>query len=750
MGDLGVYALQSVFSAYVTLAAMIVVVAAVVVVLLLRKRSGSGTGAGNLADGAVVLIADGQARALTDEAADLLSISQDAPVAPALAALFGGEGGQVVSALEAAERTGEPHDMLVPDASGRMMHLRLRPVGTCIRLSLTDLTGVARPAGADPPPVAAEDAVFPDLAHAPILLWRRDAQGRLQATQGRIGAEAGWVHGAEAARLLTQGGGQPEPAEAARFRLQVPLGEAQVPLHGVEVGAADGGRIGFATDASDTQEAERTLSRFVQTMTEIFAHLTVGLAIFDRDHRLALFNPAMGRMWQLDPVWLAQRPTLREILDALRSNRRIPEFRDYHAWRASLTGLLDDPERADYEELWTLSDGSSLRALARPHPHGSLAFIFDNVTEQVRLEQRHRHVNDLFRSTLDRLHEGIVVFSPDGLLRYVNAAFHDIWDTDGETVAKDMHVRDVVRLTHRLSLDTDVWERVVPFATGEAARRPWTARITLGSGRMLGARFAPMPDGSTMAVFADVTDSERVAVALHERNEALEAAEQMRTAVLDQISHRLRTPLNTVFGFGELLASPRTGPLNAQQSEYAAGILEGAAQLLDTVSEVTDLASLQIDPTEGEETGQSVEDVFALTCSLLERRSEESGVRLVVDLPEPVGIVGCTGLRLRQIVFNLVADAIHRCPEGGEVVLEGWREPDGSVCIATREPAAATDAEAVSGLELNTLTLSLVRRLVADLGGSLDFGAASARGTFTVSCRLPEPQTMATSAAQAG
>ena len=533
-----------------------------------------------------------------------------------------------------------------------------------------------------------------------------------------------------------------------RLEMEAAPGE-RVPLLACERAGEDGVLSGFATDAGQLVAAERTLTRFVQTMTETFAHLTVGLAIFDSNRRLALFNPTIVSIWDLSPGWLAERPTLREIIDALRANRRLPEFRDFHDWRKRLLQLLDDPESADYEELWSLSDGRTIRVLARPHPHGSLAFMFDDVTERIRLEQRNRSMDDLFRTTLDRLHEGIVVFNPNGQLRYVNDSFHAIWDTDAAAIALDMHVRDLVTLTRRLSRDTDVWERFLSFATGEAGRSSWTSRIVLGSGRMLATRFAPLPDGSTMAVFADVTDTERIAAALGERNEALEAAERMRRAVLDQISHRLRTPLNSVLGFGELIATGKAGPLTEMQQQYADGLLEGTAQLLDTIGEVTELASLQLDPFEGEEPGNSIEEILTMTKGLLDRRAADAHVRLELEMPEPVGTLSANPVRLRQVVFNMVTDAIHRCPRDATVVLTARREADATVAIATREPGAPA-ADAPELLEVNSLTLALVRRLVASEGGSVEVGRDTARAEVSVTARLPDREAELALASEAG
>jgi hypothetical protein len=104
----------------------------------------------------------------------------------------------------------------------------------------------------------------------------------------------------------------------------------------------------------------------------------------------------------------------------------IPEVSDFHDWRRRLNDLFDNTEMVDYDELWHLADGTDIRVLARPHPHGLLAFVFEDVIELLRLGQQFRHSIDLRRATLDRLDEGLAVFGPDGLLQLVNAAFHEI------------------------------------------------------------------------------------------------------------------------------------------------------------------------------------------------------------------------------------------------------------------------------------------------------------------------------------
>jgi signal transduction histidine kinase len=604
------------------------------------------------------------------------------------------------------------------------------------------------------------------LAGAPIAVWNRAPDGRIVWSSGNVptghGTVAATAAGAmAAARASTRGKlahGRPEPepdhaaaSQAERFRLEIADADnsATIILDAIEADGAQGARLGLAVDASGALGVEQTLARFVQTMTETFAHLNVGLAIFDRNQTLALFNPALVRIWQADPVWLAGRPSLREIIAGLRANRRIPEVSDFHDWRRRLNDLFDNTETADYEELWHLADGADIRVLARPHPHGSLAFMFEDVTERLRLGQQFRHSIDLRRATLDRLDEGLAVFGPDGLLQLVNAAFHEIWGTDAEMVRPSMHAGELLPLVRGLTVETEVWRRLMTFITSADTRQAWTARLTLGTGRILGARFASLPDGSTMAVFGDVTDSERIAIALRERNEALEAVEEMRSAVMDQISHRLRTPLNTIFGFGQLIADSRFGPLTQAQRAYAEAILESARHLLATIDDVTELAALEIDPLHDQGSGLSLGDTLVLTGRLLEKRATEEGVALRIVAPEGGCEPVCDAGRLRQIVFNMTTDAINRSGDGGAIELGACISTDGGVDIYTREACGDDMTADPARAEAASLTLPFLRRLVAHEGGSFELrsvAAGSGGGAAMLSAvchlrRLAPPET---------
>ncbi|MEL6265420.1 MAG: HAMP domain-containing sensor histidine kinase, partial [Pseudomonadota bacterium] len=326
-----------------------------------------------------------------------------------------------------------------------------------------------------------------------------------------------------------------------------------------------------------------------------------------------------------------------------------------------------------------------------------------------------------------------------------NTAFHGIFGTDETIVHPEIHARDVVRLCQSLTVETETWNRVTGFITSEDTRVPWSERLTLGSKRALRLRLAPLPGGDTMLLVADITDSERFAEALSERNSALESAEEMRTAVLDQISHRLRTPLNTIFGFGQLLNDPRFGQLTERQREYAAGILEASGQLLDIIDEVTDLASLQPGDRPEDLDAPTLDETLDLTRALVQKRAGEAGVSLETEFTGGHRRVECEPSMLRQIAFNLAASAVQRARPGGRVRLVSAPAGEDRIAISViEEPLSGEEAgggeagasaalpvhlaafaDGAHGTRATTATLAVTQRMVEDQGGDFIVGPAA-------------------------
>ena len=191
-----------------------------------------------------------------------------------------------------------------------------------------------------------------------------------------------------------------------------------------------GDAVGFALDADDLVAAEAWLRRFVETLTETFAHLPIGLAVFDKNRRLGLFNPALTDLVRIDAVWLAGRPSLRDFLERLRETRQMPEQKDFASWRRKLAELEEGARDGTYEENWQLPSGKIFRVTGRPHPQGALAFLFEDISSAIILERKYRSELELSQATLDRMSEAVAVFDASGMLVFVNSAFETLWGLD--------------------------------------------------------------------------------------------------------------------------------------------------------------------------------------------------------------------------------------------------------------------------------------------------------------------------------
>ena len=269
---------------------------------------------------------------------------------------------------------------------------------------------------------------------------------------------------------------------------------------------AAGETVGFALDADDLVATEASLRRFVETLTETFAHLPIGLAVFDKNRRLGLFNPALTDLVKIDAVWLAGRPSLRDFLERLRETRQMPEQKDFASWRRKLSELEEGARSGTYEENWQLPSGKIFRVTGRPHPQGALAFLFEDISSAIILERKYRSELELSQATLDRMSEAVAVFDASGMLVFVNSAFESLWGLDPmERLNGPGRRRDVRALGRALRPHARPGARLAEFATADAARTSWTAAVATRAGASLHMLVAPLPDTSALVVFRDLT-----------------------------------------------------------------------------------------------------------------------------------------------------------------------------------------------------------------------------------------------------
>lgn len=448
-----------------------------------------------------------------------------------------------------------------------------------------------------------------------------------------------------------------------------------------------------ARSISDLAETERLMGRLVSTMSETFAHLSVGLMIFDDRQRLTLFNPRIIELFDESAAYLAGRPRLESLLDRWRSDGKLPERLDYAPWKAAFFG--ESPSTSDdqsvgesvLEETWHLADGRSLRVHCRRPDNSGLAIVVEDATESFTLRRTSASERAIRSMTTELMTEGIAVIGPDGRFRMINQAFRDLWGLERDASITGQNLAEVLKGGVGSNIANDFWRDLRLTATSEIKRVgagfATERKIRMEDGRIIQPRFTTMPDGSTLTVFSDVTAAETMATALQQRNEALEHADDMRSALVDQISHQLRTPLNSIYGFGQILAEERFGSLNAEQMEHVTAIVASASDLTDVIEEMADLISIGgvSDPPEVLDPTPLLRDVV----SVVKTRFEARGMAVTLTVTDAPKKMTIERLRLRQVIFNALIDSLARTPQGETARVMTGHE-DGALVITVDHP----------------------------------------------------------------
>lgn len=631
--------------------------------------------------------------------------------------------------------------------SGRAI-LRLRDV-TGDRLSLLRATEELDKAKADLTSLRA----LLDAVHQPV--WRRDLNGELVwANRAYLAAvEAGDVDDArtrglqlldrasrdDAARRLQAG-------EGFEARLSAVVAGARRILDVTET-PAPGGSAGLAIDVSELEGIRADLQRQMSAHVRTLDQLPTAVAMFDSKQRLIFHNTAYRQLWNIDQGFLEARPQDGEILDRLRSSRKLPEQADFRTWK---TGVLAAYRAVEPQETWWhLPDRRTLRVVTNPNPQGGLTYLFDDVSERVRLESQYNAFMRVQGETLDTLKEGVAVFGTDGRLKLSNQAFAAIWKLAPAAMADHPHIDQVVELCQAVAPQLDAWLAIRGAVAGLADTRTGLAcRLELRDGSVLDCGALPLPDGATLLTFVDVTASVNVERALTEKNDALERAARLRDDFVHHVSYELRSPLTNIIGFTHLLGDETVGALNPRQREYADHIMRSSGALLAIINDILDLASIDTGSIELAHEMVDIRATIEESSRGIEDRLAESAIRLEIDAPPDIGSFVADGKRIRQILFNLLSNAVgFSSPE--QVVRVRARKTENEVILEVSDQGRGIPPEVrervFERFESHTLGtrhrgvglgLSIVRSFVELHGGRIELSSEAGAGT-TVTCIFP-------------
>ncbi|HBC15374.1 MAG TPA: histidine kinase [Erythrobacter sp.] len=588
---------------------------------------------------------------------------------------------------------------------------------------------------------------------APMPMWFRGADMQLrlvnQAYVAAVGAESAdqvvadqvelveTVNGRTAAEVAQQAADRRQPIERI---LSATIERARRTIRVTDLPLMGEGIAGYAVDIEEMEEQAREFRAFREAQRSMLDQLSIGVAQFDAGHRMTFANQPFHRVFSLPPGVVNERTSFGQMLLIARENGRIPEVRDFPAWRNELTEWFQRDE--PHEEAWPLSDSTHLRIVAQPLPDGGLVMIAEDRTEQLALSATRDTLLRTRTATFDNLFEALAVFAPDGHLELWNRGFPGAWGIDPEVLDGHPQAEDLLQaISRNLSDPASVSQLNQVIRAATLDRKKSNGRIELADGRTLDFTGVPLPDGNGMLTVLDVTASQQAEVALRERNRALEEADAVMTRFLANMSYEFRTPLTSIGGFAELLTSGIAGELSPQATEYAQAISLSVGKLTEQVENVLDLSQSEagLMPLR--------KSTFTLLPFLTKIvRKEEQRIHdgeLTLDLKgDAEKSVTADPHQLRRAISQLLDNAINGTPRGGRIAIDIGRKRDETRIVISDNGRGMSQhelARALEGIRMSSdgkgierrhgLGIPLARQLVEAHGGTLEIRSRKNSGT---------------------
>ena len=351
-----------------------------------------------------------------------------------------------------------------------------------------------------------------------------------------------------------------------------------------------------------------------------------------------------------------------------------------------------------------------------------------------------------------------------------------ILDNETYTYLNQAHV-EIFGYEHAQELIGKTWKTLYPPAEIERIEqevipeliqnRVWQGE-TLGLRRdgsifHLGISLTLLDDQTRICVCQDISDRKRYEENLRKTNQELERATRLKDEFLANMSHELRTPLNSILGMAEGLQEQIFGSLNERQMNAIATIEKSGRYLLELINDILDLSKIESGKLELHLEEVSIANICDTSLVFVGQMAHKKNIQLHKNIPDNLGTIDADNRRLRQILINLLTNAVKFTPEGGSVTLEvsqiGPQEQNqpGKLTFSIVDTGIGISSEDQNRLfeeflqidsRLNRkhngtgLGLSLVRRLTELHGGSISVDSEVGKGSrFTVTLPYEQPAT---------
>ncbi len=486
------------------------------------------------------------------------------------------------------------------------------------------------------------------------------------------------------------------------------------------------------------RQAEELLRNAIEAISE-------GFAIYDKDERFVMCNRAYENIYPESAEHRLPGAKFETILrDGLAKGQYADAVGREEAWLESRLRYHRDAAGAVEQRL---KDGRQILVTERRMPNGGTASLRLDITALKQAEEALRESKNLLQATFEAVSEGIAVF--DGALRIValNPNLFSLLGIEPQGLKTGDQAESLIRLCYSvLDQPGDPLEHYIEEDLARLRKpEPRVAECDLRDGRVLEIHDNPLSGGGMVRTYRDITAHRRVEEALRAAALQAQRANEAKSEFLANMSHELRTPLNAIIGFSELMRDGLFGPLgNDRYQTYSRDIHQSGCHLLSVINGILDLAKIESGRQHLVEQDIDASAVISETVDALRLQAKQAKIAVTVETPPSPVSLFADETKFRQILMNLVSNAVKFTPAGGSVMVSYTVNSEGGFVLKVTDtgigmapdeiPVALEPFRQLDGHQNRKypgtgLGLPLTKRLVELHGGTFTIHSSRGQGT---------------------